>query len=79
VLRLPGVNLVEFYYAGFRYGSCDETDPGGAEPPNAPRAPPFPDRRGLANLIQKPLAFQQIEKSLLKQSPVVAGKSPFFA
>jgi hypothetical protein len=89
----------------FRNGSCDETDPGGAEPPKAPRAPPRPcgdvqSRRpsfvflaafcatpddsvrlqnALTDLIQKPLALQQIEESFLKQRPVVAGKTPFFA
>lgn len=89
----------------FRNGSCDETDPGGAEPPKAPRAPPRPSgdvqSRGpqfrfpscilrdarrfrptantLTDLIQKPLALQQIEESFLKQCPVVAGKTSFFA
>lgn len=36
-------------------------------------------QNALTDLIQKPLALQQIEESFLKQCPVVAGKTPFFA
>ena len=36
-------------------------------------------QNALTDLIQKPLALQQIEESFLKQCPVVARKTPFFA